>query len=310
VVNFDNYCNDIAAYLPTSATGAYHACYWTGVTLKRMTNPTIDLSVVKQGREVVPAMPDSLFENSLWTKLITYMREVDEHGSRYLVSAAVTTLRINSFPPKPSVKDLQDMEIDSEDMEELKELLSEESVDGLSNVFPKSLLDFNVGSNDGLMDVLMEVSKDNQSGSALATRYQIYLTDCNIHHRINKVTLMCFHVHSLVGENVGAVVISLQVEDIRKDITTTPSHTRKHVCTDALHRETDLLDQKHAHTRCKCVGVLAQLQDGKPSCLQEICLPVLRPRVSSYHTWPQLLHQAIASDSSSRVVDPFPTFVR
>jgi hypothetical protein len=249
VVNFDNCCNDIAAYLPTSATGAYHACYWTGVTLKRMTRPSIDLSLVKEGRAVVPAMPDSLFENSLWTKLITYMKDVDQLGSRYLCDAAVTTLRINSFPPKPTIKDLQDMELDSEHMDELKELLSEESVDGLSNVFPKSLLDFNVGSNYGLMNVLMEVSKDNQSGSAHAARYQIYLTDMNIHHRINKVNVIYFHFHSCVGENVSGVG---DLQDTSK-ILPPHLHTRANMFVQMLYTEKQTSWTKNMRTHVASV---------------------------------------------------------
>jgi hypothetical protein len=159
------------------------------VTLKRLPQEGIDMRVVEVNGEVVPAMPKSLFTNDLWGQLMKMMTAVDEEGSQYLEHAFVTKMKVNSFPPKPSLTDLADMELEAEELEEVKEVLGQESIDGLQHVFPHAIIEPNIGSNKGLMDVLLEVSSKNKSGEANATRYQIYLTDVNIYHRINKVLI-------------------------------------------------------------------------------------------------------------------------
>jgi hypothetical protein len=190
VINFDNYAHTIAAHTPSTNSGAFNGCYWCGVALRTFTGTRsfADLSLCYDAEDnIIPAMPPSLFSNELWNQLVDGMNLCDDGGSRYLKGADVTKLKVTTCPPKPLLKDLDEMEISEEAAVVLKEVLSGGSLDGLKEVYPADILEHNVGSNKGLMKIVRKLACDEGIDDSSGTRYSIYLTDVNIYQRINKV---------------------------------------------------------------------------------------------------------------------------
>jgi hypothetical protein len=206
VINFDNYAHTIAAHTPSTNKGAFNGCYWCGVALRAFTGtqsfPDLSLCHDDDGN-LIPAMPPSLYADDLWHQLVDGMKLCDAGGSRYLRIADVTKMKVTTCPPKPLLKDLDDMDLSENAAALLKDLLSGGSLDGLKEVFPADILDHNVGSNKGLMNIVRKLACDEGIHDSSATRYSIYLTDVNIYHRINKVCvcaetecgLRCCFVH-------------------------------------------------------------------------------------------------------------------
>ena len=189
VLNFDNYAHTIAAYVPSIDDGAFHNCSWAGVTLRKLDG--VDLSLRRPQsnlpQQTLAAMPDSLYADSLFSALGNELASVDSESSNYLKGSLVYRYKVNSYPPKPSLADIVDGDLPEEEFEELAEVLSGEALDGMAEVYPADILDHSVGSNDGLMDLVLKFMKGKHTGPAPCTDYSVWLTDINIYHRINKV---------------------------------------------------------------------------------------------------------------------------
>ncbi len=177
VINTDNFDADIAAYLPTSRKGAYHACHWSGRAISVHPDPgniTLDF-VYDADHNPIPAMPPSLFADPIWNNMIARMKQMDAEGSRYKENSFVQLFNINNIPLKPKV--------DARQYPELHRLLAE-SRDGLQDFFPIGMEDHNPGSNKGLSRLLRQIVDENGS----ATQYRILVTDVNPYHRMLKVS--------------------------------------------------------------------------------------------------------------------------
>jgi hypothetical protein len=190
IINFDNYAHTIAAHTPSTNKGAFNGNYWCGVALRSFegTDAFPDLTLCRdEDNKIIPAMPPCLYSDDLWESLVIVMTAVDDTGSRYLKAADVTKLRVTTCPPKPALAALDEMDISDDAAVKLQELLVGGSLDGLKEVYPADILDHAVGSNKGLMNIVRKFACDEGIHDGSATRYSIYLTDCNIYHRVNKV---------------------------------------------------------------------------------------------------------------------------
>jgi hypothetical protein len=182
IVNFDNYSNIIASYIATSDKGAYANCAWTGHTLRKL-DVKYDMSHAFKHHELVPAMPKTLFSDSLWATLVADLSAIDGHGSRYLASSHVNIHKVRSFPPKPKVcQELRDEDAD------LADLLESGSRDGLQDVYPSDISVENCGSNAGLAMIMRNIYRDYGALDGNCDDYIPIMTDVNIYHRIMKVT--------------------------------------------------------------------------------------------------------------------------
>lgn len=127
-------------------------------------------------------MPDSLFEDTIFNKLLEEMKTVDASGSELLPTSEVFRLNVRSFPPKPKSTDAL-----REHEPELAAVIDSGSQDGLRDVYPDDVLRHNCGSNKGMADVCKHVFVRSGVEDETANLYLPVMTDCNLYHRMLKV---------------------------------------------------------------------------------------------------------------------------
>ena len=166
---FDNFSKSYANAMPTLEAGARTGCLWTGQGLHNYVGPAIDTR-----KNTYPGMPASLFAPSMISRLKSSMQAVDSEKYRYFSRSLCKKYNVNRVPLKPSVSYL--------DNPRLYEVLSE-SRDGMVHFHPSAIIDENIGSNRGLMNILRNFQTERQNSEQLS----FMTVDCNIFKRVLKV---------------------------------------------------------------------------------------------------------------------------
>lgn len=125
-------------------------------------------------------MPDNLFIGRSTERMTKIIRNVSSSQWNYLDHSHVHKLKVNSVPLKPHIS--------YDDDPSLYQVLAE-SRDGLTDFFPQQITDLNIGSNDGLLRILKNLTdKRNISQQQNEPEnLQVICVDCNIFMRILKV---------------------------------------------------------------------------------------------------------------------------
>jgi hypothetical protein len=126
-------------------------------------------------RNGVPAMPEQLFSPASLLWLYDLIDKVDADRTTYDSCLAVK-YRVRNVPLKPDPANVED---------KYKEVVAE-SRDGMSHFFPKKIVPLNIGSNDGLVEVLRKLWDDHKA-SANAHQYKYIVADTNIFWRSIRV---------------------------------------------------------------------------------------------------------------------------
>ena len=170
---------------------AYYDCLWTGVALHEFTdkdgNDGHPPLAIEDGEPATPQVPS--YRNAaiirIFKRSMAKQVEAFEHPERLICNR----WKHNCVPIK-LVKDEENMP------QSMIDLCDRESRDNLRHWQPADLLKQNIGSNKGLMKVLLtvlpEIHPDNPDGQV----HKVLNSDCQIFVRIAKVTarslIVCF----------------------------------------------------------------------------------------------------------------------
>ena len=140
--------------------------------MRKYVGPPVDMKRLNQ----VPAMPEELFSAESLQWFYALMDQVD--GSRATFDACLAVkYRVRNVPLKPDPCNVE---------ERFREVLTE-SRDGMANFFPKKIVQLNIGSNAGLVEVLRKLWDDHKA-SENAQNYKYVVCDTNIFWRSIRVS--------------------------------------------------------------------------------------------------------------------------
>jgi hypothetical protein len=176
----DNFSKLRALQIPNLEMGAWQSCLWTGRAF-RLSRVDVDMTVRHDAKnEVLPAMPDDIFEMYPATKNqflhVTYTQP--DCPTLYSTSLT-TTLKVNNVPLKPLAVSLRRAD---------HKAAVEESHDGLSTCYPEGICTLNIGSNRGLIRLLRN-HHDTFCVEQKGQRYTSLNVDNNIFDRVIKVNM-------------------------------------------------------------------------------------------------------------------------
>ena len=178
----DNFSKFVARSIPSLAASTYSSCLWTGVAAFKCSG-SLDRGVMySNSGAIIPAMPDDPF---------VYADAVKQ-GVSYIINSCrsyydrslVAQFDIRNVPPKIDTKAFPYMK---------------EEVDRPENttrcVHPCKLMDYNIGSNQGLLAVVRSLYEENNMHTEQCNHYLLLNVDENIFWRILKVLfLLIFYI--------------------------------------------------------------------------------------------------------------------
>ena len=159
--------------------GAWKECLWTGKAVMSVEMRGSDIRPPLVSEMEHPAMPFNLFASDhieAVTKDCVSGYRKDRHNF-HSKSISVLT-KVNTIPPKPCVKD-------GKEPHKKSKILS--SGKALDTFHPEALLADNIGSNEGLMQILRNMYDDFKKRPKSERRLQILVMDVNIYKRVVKV---------------------------------------------------------------------------------------------------------------------------
>lgn len=167
----DNFSKCYAVALQGVSSGAFRDCNWTGQAFRVYDGPHVD--TVIQGQ---PGMPQELFARDVTSQVLERTSSICAHRWNYLNVSVVKEFKVNNVPLKPDADPHRDPELYA------KLAMCR---DGLTGFHPTNMLDENVGSNRGLLQVLKKIQADYDAENDLHFRF--LTCDVNIFTRIIKV---------------------------------------------------------------------------------------------------------------------------
>ena len=170
----DNFSKCYAVALQGVSSGAFRDCNWTGQAFRVYDGPPVDTHMSIQGQQ--PGMPQELFARDVTSQVLDRCGKICAHRWNYLKPSIVREFKVNNVPLKPDADPHRDPELYA------KLAMCR---DGLTGFHPTNMLDENVGSNRGLLQVLKKIQADYDAENDL--KFRFLTCDVNIFSRIIKV---------------------------------------------------------------------------------------------------------------------------
>lgn len=176
----------MARSIPSSKKGVFSSCLWTGAAAFKLPegqNNNYDFRVkFKPNGSVIPAMPDDiLIHKEAVTDGIKFILNSSRH---YLQSSMVKKYDVRTIPPKIDTKKWPDVADHINDIRNTTQ-----------NVVPLNLIDQNIGSNRGLLQIMYTIYTERSMNIEGATdKYCLINVDENIYWRVLKVSIFRFIV--------------------------------------------------------------------------------------------------------------------
>jgi hypothetical protein len=175
VIWLDNFSKTYIRKVPKfeQTNSAWHDCLWTGVAMKRWDGEArISCLLTRENGEIVPAMPNTLCDPTLTSKLETWVKFTDAKGMflyESSISKAATRVPV---------------EVDKVTEPELFAKMQEKQ-HGLANLYPIELQQLNIGQNRGFARVFRKYL--DEVVNSRPKRYSVVMADVDIFPKILKV---------------------------------------------------------------------------------------------------------------------------
>lgn len=177
---FDNVNRNFGVGNVKMSEGVYHAGNWTARALHECSIPPheINRNLMEQKRMRAIGLPDDLFTNPAnKTWLIDMMKKCDLNGMYYRPQSQVEEWDVRRVPLKPSRDDVSSNPKWTVGLER----------NDLHRFHPCQLMEPNIGSNQGLWDVMWTCWNDGTNAWKKSTTLQMVVADSNIFKRMLKV---------------------------------------------------------------------------------------------------------------------------
>ena len=171
--------------MPNIDIGAWADCLWTGEAFRAYTGTVpVSMSIMYNEGDIVPAMPDDLFDKESEFKVCWKgaLADLTYHAKSKLVKWSIRTV-----PIKP------DATLAVEKIRWRNALKSDCS--SLKTLYPHCIIRKNIGSNKGLAEIMRDhYTSNGQDVEGKCDKYSAFIVDENIYMRILKV-----HTHTKKG---------------------------------------------------------------------------------------------------------------
>ena len=178
IVWIDNVSKNVARQIPRIGKGVFTSMMWTGLAIKLYDGPALRRDLVLQDRRVVPAMPGVHYPD--FPEFITLAESSVNTWTAapplFFQSSMVYRYKVRSVPPKVDVLAEPKAE---------RRLRLRNSRDGLHRTSPWEIWQHNIGSNEGLIDVIRQYMAETNLKES--PHYHVWLVDVNIYTRVYKV---------------------------------------------------------------------------------------------------------------------------
>ena len=175
----DNYSKVFRKSVPTTNKGRYNTCLWTGYAAFVCDTPNIQTTLLKnRDGMVIPGMPDNLCSEESVDQVKAGITFVSNNIRKYYYESVVLQYDVANVPPK----------INTNIHTRLRTVV-EHVKNSTKNVHPLKLLKRDIGSNAGLISVLVDICETYGVVDQSCTDYVILNVDSNIYWRILKVLL-------------------------------------------------------------------------------------------------------------------------
>ena len=173
----DNFSKVFRKSIPTSSTGTYNSCLWTGYAAFVVDDDRVKTSILKNHRgQIVQGMPTDPCDAERVSQVIDGLQYVHADMRSYYDGSTVKRFDVRNVPPK----------IDTKRHIDMKHIV-EDPKNSTQNVHPLKLFKKNIGSNEGLISVLSDIAATYGLINSTCTDYVILNVDENIYWRIMKV---------------------------------------------------------------------------------------------------------------------------
>lgn len=178
----DNFSKFLSRSIPTADKNVYSQCLWTGEAvfgIHQSSEYNIDDSLIRDSsNQIIPNMPDRLITNDRKVQIENGLKIMHNSGRNYYASSLVVQYQINNVPLK----------IDTRRYPEMKHTIESKS-NSTINLYPRRLIEHNISSNVGLINVLKLIYHETGMQDDSCQRYMYYNLDENIYWRVMKVCL-------------------------------------------------------------------------------------------------------------------------
>ena len=138
---------------------------------------TVDLTMVVENGDVVPAMPDDFMLH-----IEKFKENMELFGKKAQLAKQSEAWRkgVNNVPLKPDPRKYEPGPVRT---------ALEANIDGLQNTVPVCITGENIGSNQGFLDVVLREWREHQARNEASgvKKYLVLLADINIFDRLIKV---------------------------------------------------------------------------------------------------------------------------
>ena len=185
VVWLDNFSKIYGRQMPNIDIGAWADCLWTGEAFRAYTGTVpVSMSIMYNEGDIVPAMPDDLFDKESEFKACWEGALAD---LTYRAKSKLVKWSIRTVPIKP------DATLAVEKIRWRNALKSDCS--SLKTLYPHRIIRKNIGSNKGLAEIMRDhYTSNGQDVEGKCDKYSAFIVDENIYMRILKV-----HTHKKKG---------------------------------------------------------------------------------------------------------------
>ena len=173
----DNFSKVFRKSIPTSSTGTYKSCLWTGYAAFIVDDDRVNTTIITNHRGLpVHGMPSDPCDAERVTEVVAGLQYVHADMRSYYDSSTVKRFDVRNVPPK----------IDTKRHIEMKRSVDDPK-NSTQNVHPLKLFKKNIGSNEGLISVLSDIAATYGLINNTCSDYVILNVDENIYWRIMKV---------------------------------------------------------------------------------------------------------------------------
>ena len=175
----DNFSKWRSHNVPTVRKDVFSECLWTGITINEYVGPDVDMSPkFDEHNDVVSAMPNNICECK--AAVNSGIAAIYDLGMEYFNESMVNTYTINNIPIK----------IDVNRYPTLASVMNS-TKNTTKHTHPYKLLKLNIGSNEGLLNILRDIQTENKLNDSVETpqRYLVLNLDENIYYRVMKVLM-------------------------------------------------------------------------------------------------------------------------
>lgn len=182
----DNFSKIYGHQIPSMHQGQYTNGNWTGVAIQKYAgSANVSMKCMFKRNQLIPAMPSRLLLRGKDVRQLLEVVESTMTDGNYLKSSLCERLDIRNLPLKPVV----DRILNPEQHERLQK-----SNDGAVNLYPVEINQFNIGSNRGMLQVILKLAQDygSQDDHKYTDHedmtYAYVNSDVNIFYRCLKVS--------------------------------------------------------------------------------------------------------------------------